>query len=150
MGILHEDQYTFLSYLVHFFLEWDMFQRVVVKKIRTYVLCSLTFFSFPKIVPFKTLQSRGAHKWQYGASALHAVKLRLQSHSEYVILLLSPQRAQLPYCRQTLHLPWHRMKSAIFRTLTKGQQCNNVNHAGISLLQFYPNLKELWQSMSGF
>jgi hypothetical protein len=44
MGILHEDQHTFLSYLAHFFLEWGMFQRMVAEKIKTYILCSLIFF----------------------------------------------------------------------------------------------------------
>ena len=41
----------FLSYLAHFFLEWEMFQSKVVEKIKTHILCSVTFF-FPKIVPF--------------------------------------------------------------------------------------------------
>ena len=33
----------FLSYLAHFFLEWEMFQIKVIEKIKTYVLCSVTF-----------------------------------------------------------------------------------------------------------
>ena len=36
----------FLSYLAHFFLEWEMFQTKVVEKIKTHILCSLTFFFF--------------------------------------------------------------------------------------------------------
>ena len=36
--------------LAHFFLEWEMFQTEVVEKIKTHILCSVTFFS--KIVPF--------------------------------------------------------------------------------------------------
>ena len=35
----------FKSYLAHFFLDWEMFQTKVVKKINTY-LCSITFFFF--------------------------------------------------------------------------------------------------------
>jgi len=33
----------FLSYLAHFFLEWEMFQIKVVEKIKTHILCSVTF-----------------------------------------------------------------------------------------------------------
>jgi hypothetical protein len=32
-------------YLTQFFLEWDMFQTKVVDKIKTYILCSETFFN---------------------------------------------------------------------------------------------------------
>ena len=41
---------TFLSYLVHFFLESEMLQAKVVQKINTQILCSTTF---PKIVLFR-------------------------------------------------------------------------------------------------
>jgi hypothetical protein len=34
----------FLSYLTHFFLEWDMFQTKVVEKIKTHILFSVPFF----------------------------------------------------------------------------------------------------------
>ena len=33
----------FWSYLAHFFLEWEMFQTKVVEKIKTHILCSVTF-----------------------------------------------------------------------------------------------------------
>ena len=36
----------FSSYLCHLFLEWDVFQTVVVEKIKTHSLCSITFFPF--------------------------------------------------------------------------------------------------------
>ena len=42
-GTLHEHQYTFLIYLAHFFLEWEMFQTRVVEKIKTPTLCWVTF-----------------------------------------------------------------------------------------------------------
>jgi hypothetical protein len=43
---LHEDQHTFLlSYLAHFFLEWDIFQTKVIEKIKIHIFCSVTFFS---------------------------------------------------------------------------------------------------------
>jgi hypothetical protein len=34
----------FLSYLVHFFLEREIFQTNFVEKIRTHILCSVKFF----------------------------------------------------------------------------------------------------------
>jgi hypothetical protein len=33
-----------IDHLTHSFLEWDMFQRKVVEKIKTRILCSITFF----------------------------------------------------------------------------------------------------------
>jgi hypothetical protein len=49
-GYLHEDQYTFLSYLTYFFLELEMFQTNFVEKIKTHILCLVIFFS--KFAPF--------------------------------------------------------------------------------------------------
>jgi len=34
----------FRSYLAQFFLEWEMFQTKVVEKIKTHILCPVTFF----------------------------------------------------------------------------------------------------------
>ena len=34
----------FLSYITHFFLEWEMFQINVVEEIKTHILCSITSF----------------------------------------------------------------------------------------------------------
>jgi hypothetical protein len=41
---LREDLCTFLSDLAQFFLEWEMFQTKFVEKIKTHILCSVTFF----------------------------------------------------------------------------------------------------------
>ena len=41
---LHEDQHTFLRYLAHFFLEWEMFLTNVVEKIKTLILYAITRF----------------------------------------------------------------------------------------------------------
>jgi len=38
------------SHLAHFFIEKEMFQKIVIE-IKTQILCSVTFFSLPKIVP---------------------------------------------------------------------------------------------------
>jgi len=34
----------FWSHLAQFFLEWEMFQKKIVKKIKTHILCSVIFF----------------------------------------------------------------------------------------------------------
>ena len=44
MGILRETSIHFWSYLAQFFLEWEMFHTKVVQKIKTHILCSVTFF----------------------------------------------------------------------------------------------------------
>jgi len=59
----------------------------VVEKIKTHILCSL--FSFSKIVPFmrfcgKIRYSRTGHRRQYGACALYAGYLRLQTHTHNI------------------------------------------------------------------
>ena len=38
----------FWSYLAQFLLEWEMFQTKVVEKIKTHILCSVSFFFFQK------------------------------------------------------------------------------------------------------
>ena len=44
-GLLHmKTNIQFLSYLSHFFLEWEMFQTKVLEKIKTHILYSVTFF----------------------------------------------------------------------------------------------------------
>jgi hypothetical protein len=35
---------NFWSYFTHFFLEWEKFRIKVVEKIKTHILCSVTFF----------------------------------------------------------------------------------------------------------
>ena len=85
-GTVHAYQCTFfLSYLSHFFLEWEIFQTKFVDKIKTHILCSVRFFN-PKTMLFvrkcqKILYSGAGHRWKYGASVLHAGYLRLQIHT---------------------------------------------------------------------
>jgi len=44
MGTLHEDQYTFLSYLAEYFLGIEMLQTKFVEKVKNYILYSIFFF----------------------------------------------------------------------------------------------------------
>jgi hypothetical protein len=41
-GNLHKDHDTW--YLAYFILEWEMFQTKFIEKIKTYIVCSVTFF----------------------------------------------------------------------------------------------------------
>jgi hypothetical protein len=64
------------QYLAEFFLEWEMFQIKIVEKIRTHILCSVTFFFFfenraiCEIISKHTVQSETPQR-QYGGE-LHA------------------------------------------------------------------------------
>ena len=40
----------FLSYLAHFFLEWEMFQTKVAEKIKTHILCSIYIYFLNLVV----------------------------------------------------------------------------------------------------
>ena len=44
MSTWHEKQYRLSLHLVHFFLEWEMFQIKIMEKIKAHILCSITFF----------------------------------------------------------------------------------------------------------
>jgi hypothetical protein len=74
----------FWSYLSQFFLEWEMFQTKVVGKIKTHILCSVTFFRKSCRLwdnGEKCPEEGQGHRRQYGACALHAGYLRLQIHT---------------------------------------------------------------------
>jgi len=52
-GTLRETNTHLWSNLSHFFLEWEMFKKKVVDKVKTHILCSATdFFLSSKIVLF--------------------------------------------------------------------------------------------------
>ena len=54
--------------------------RIVAEKIKTHILCPITFFFFFEnravYEMLKILQSQAGHRWQYGACVLHAGYLR--------------------------------------------------------------------------
>jgi hypothetical protein len=79
-GTLHEDQYAFLSYLAHFFLELEMFQTEVVEKIRNTFYVQKLFVENCAVCEIMWKKTVG-HGWKYGACALHARYLRLQIHT---------------------------------------------------------------------
>ena len=71
-----------------------MFQTKVVEKIKTHILCSITFFRKSYGLwdnVGKICYSSAGHVRQYGACALHARYLKLQNTpSEYVTLISFP------------------------------------------------------------
>jgi hypothetical protein len=73
------------SYLTHFFLEWEIFQTKFVAKIKTHILCSVTFFSFENTavyeIMWKNIVEWGRPHTKNGARALNAGYLRLQIHT---------------------------------------------------------------------
>ena len=76
-----------LSHLVQLFLEREMFHTKVVEKIKTRILCSITFFSPKKSCrlwdyegKYGTARKPQISTW-YGARTLNAGSLRLQTHT---------------------------------------------------------------------
>ena len=62
------------SYLSQFFVEWEMFQTKVLEKIKTHILCSITFFENRAVYEIMwkyTAQPRGeggGRRWQYNTA----------------------------------------------------------------------------------
>jgi hypothetical protein len=83
----------FWSCLTHFLLEWEVFQKKVVVKIRIRNLYSVIFFFFRKRTVYeicgKILLSGAGPRWQHGTCAVHAgyLRLKLHTHTGCVILL---------------------------------------------------------------
>jgi len=75
----------FCSYLTCFSFKWVMFQTKVVEKIKTRILCSITFLRKSCLLwdVQKYFWSDHSHRRQYGPCALHARYLSLQTHTQY-------------------------------------------------------------------
>ena len=74
------------KYLAEFFLELEKFQTKFVQKIKTHIVCPITFFFENRAVSEimwknSVLPGRSQMKIQYDACALHAGWLRLQAHT---------------------------------------------------------------------
>ena len=86
-GTLHEHQYIhFWSYLVQFFLEWEMFQTKFVQRIKTHVLCSVNYFrkecrlwnNMDRARPQMTMWLMRSACW---------IRKATNTHSEYVTII---------------------------------------------------------------
>jgi hypothetical protein len=78
-------------------LESEVFQTEVEEKIKIHISCSI-FFN-PAVYEIMYKDTIGKYREQkiikYDACALHAGYLRLQTHSEYVILIVVPLKQWL-------------------------------------------------------
>jgi len=96
----------FWSYLAHFFLEWKMFQTKVVEKIKTHILCSVTFFR----KPCHLRDNAEKNTVERGRSQMKIWRMRIacwipkatNTHSEYVILISFPLQQWLHERASTL------------------------------------------------
>ena len=78
----------FLSYLAHFFSEWEMFQTKVVQKIKTHILFSVTVF-LKSFRLWENVEKTYCTAGQAtGACALHAGYIRLQTHTHTCCITL--------------------------------------------------------------
>jgi hypothetical protein len=74
------------QYLAKLFLEWEIFQIKVVEKIKTHILCSITFL-FANVAVYETTSKNVAQPEgpqitsQYGAYKLHAGQARLHART---------------------------------------------------------------------
>jgi len=83
-----------LSYLAQFFLEWEMFRTNVVGKIKTHIVCSITFFPENRTVCEITWEN----VVEWGRPQMTAWRMRIacwipkptNTHSHYVILIAFP------------------------------------------------------------
>jgi len=84
----------FSPYLAHFFLEWEMFQIKVVEKIKTYILCLMTFFLFRKLCRLWDIVGKDCRTGQATDDNIirripivSCITKAKNTHSEYVILI---------------------------------------------------------------
>jgi len=83
---------NFLSYLTQFFLERELFHSKVVKKIKTHILCSVTFFFFNcaiyGIMWRNTLESGRPQIKIWCLCIAYLLTMATNTHSEYAILIV--------------------------------------------------------------
>ena len=95
-----------LSYLVQFFLEWEMFQTKAVENITTHILCSINFFfenSAVYEIMWKNIVKPSRpqiDKWQMRIS--RGVPNATNKHSQYVKITAFPLQQRLQECTSVL------------------------------------------------
>jgi len=83
----------FWSYLAQFFLQWEMFQTKVVQKIKTHILCSVTFLENRAVyeIMWENIVERGREQmttWRMRIACW--IPEVTDTHSDYVILIAFP------------------------------------------------------------
>jgi hypothetical protein len=96
----------FWSYLAHFFLEWEMFRTKVVEKIKTHILCSVTFFRKTCRLweNVETNYCKSGQATDDNMAHAHCMLHTLgYKNTEYVILIAFPQQLLLHERALMLH-----------------------------------------------
>jgi hypothetical protein len=92
--------YVHLWYVSEFFLEWEMFQTKVVQKIKTHILCSITF-SRKSYRLWDNVENYGRARQATDDNIIRRMRFACwitkarETHSEYVILIALPQQKWL-------------------------------------------------------
>jgi hypothetical protein len=92
------------SYPAEFSSEWKAFHTEVAEKIRTHILCSITFFFFSKIVALRDIVQ--PDRSQMTIRRMHiacCTPMATNTQSEYVILTAFPLHEWLPELAPLLH-----------------------------------------------
>jgi len=81
------------SYLAHFSLQWEILQTKVVQKIKTHILCSVTFFENRTVyeIMWENIVERGRLQMAiWRMRIVYGIPKATNSNSEYVILIAIP------------------------------------------------------------
>ena len=95
---LHADRYTFVIISRSVLLKWEMFHTKVVQKIKTHILCSVTF-SRKSCRLWDNVVQRGRPQmaiWRMRSSCW--IPNATDTHSEYVIFITFPLQQWLQEC----------------------------------------------------
>jgi hypothetical protein len=111
------------SYLGHFFLEWEMFQTKVVEKIKTHILCSVTFFFVENLavcaIMWKHIVERGRPGMTIWRMRIACWILKARNtYSDYVILAAFP-------LQQWLHVRTSLLRYTYIECLVEIWDCPN-------------------------
>ena len=125
---LQEDQNTFLITPHSIFLESEIFQTKAVEKIKTHILCSVTFFFLENLAIYekmwKNIVERGRPQmtiWQMRIACW--IPKATNTHSQYVIVIAFPLQQWLRERASTLR----------YTCIACLVLCSLFNYAGIWL-----------------
>jgi hypothetical protein len=91
-GVLYMKTFVHVWYFAEFFLEWEMFQTKVVEKIKTRILCSITFFRkscrlWDNVEKYGTARQATDDNKTGSMHTACWISKATDRHSEYVILI---------------------------------------------------------------
>ena len=113
--VLHmKPDVRFSSYLVHFLLEWEMFQTKLVHKIKTHILCSIIFFFFENRAVYVIMWGKRGKVRQVTDETIQRMRIATwilqatNTHSEYCNISRFPTTTMVARTRLkvTLYVHW--------------------------------------------